>query len=255
MRTRAFGALLCAAAMLAGACGIAPGGLFRQYEYEEDVYLSLDGSATIYVNSSVPVFNALRGTSIDPGLTARIDDDVRRYFETPVSRVTRLPRPSRRNNRRYLHVRLDAPDVRQLAKSPAFSWSHYEFRQEGSEYLYRQTVGSPAGAAPGESGLSGDEIVAFRLHLPSRITYHNAGAPPARGNILVWEQSLRDRLSGVPVVLDVRMESQSILYSTLKLFGVTLVAAAVAFGFVIWWLMRKGRRAPRRSQAGQTGRT
>ena len=32
--------------------------LFRQYEYEEEVYLSLDGSATIYVNSSIPALNA-----------------------------------------------------------------------------------------------------------------------------------------------------------------------------------------------------
>jgi hypothetical protein len=31
------------------ACG--SGGLFRQYEYEEEIYLSLDGSATVYVNS------------------------------------------------------------------------------------------------------------------------------------------------------------------------------------------------------------
>ena len=27
------------------------GGFFRQYEYEEEVYLSLDGTATVYVNA------------------------------------------------------------------------------------------------------------------------------------------------------------------------------------------------------------
>ena len=44
------------------ACG---GRIFRQYEYEEEMYLSLDGSATIYVNSSVAALNALRGASFD----------------------------------------------------------------------------------------------------------------------------------------------------------------------------------------------
>ena len=43
------------------------------------------------------------------------------------------------------------------------------------------------------------------LHLPSKITYHNAGAANLRrGNILVWEQSLGDRLRGEPLVLDAR---------------------------------------------------
>ena len=39
--------------------------LFRQYEYEEEIYLSLDGTATVYVNSSMAALNALRGTSFD----------------------------------------------------------------------------------------------------------------------------------------------------------------------------------------------
>jgi hypothetical protein len=43
------------------ACGT---NLFRQYEYEEDMFLSLDGSATITVSASIPALNALRGTVI-----------------------------------------------------------------------------------------------------------------------------------------------------------------------------------------------
>jgi hypothetical protein len=39
--------------------------LFRQYEYEEEIYLSLDGTATVYVNSSIAALNALRGTTFD----------------------------------------------------------------------------------------------------------------------------------------------------------------------------------------------
>ena len=44
----------------------------RKYEYEEDVYLRLDGSATIYVNAAVPALVALRDAPlpIDPAASA-----------------------------------------------------------------------------------------------------------------------------------------------------------------------------------------
>ena len=92
--------------------------------------------------------------------------------------------------------------------------------------------------------------MAFRLHLPSKIRYHNTRHDVGRGNILVWEQSLADRLRSVPVVddpngaLDARMDAQSILYTTLWLFGITFVAVAIVFGGVIWWVMRKGKTEP-----------
>lgn len=244
MRIRALGALLVAFATVAGACS-ATGGLFRQYEYEEEMYLSLDGSATMYVNSSILAFNALHGTTFDPGPTARIDDEVRGYFETPVTHVTRLSRPSRRNNRRFIHVRLDVPDVRRLHEAPPFAWSAYRFWREDSQYRYGQTVGSAAGVTPAGAGWNGQEIVAFRLHLPSKIVYHNTTTGPRRGNILVWEQLLQDRLRGVPLLLDARMETQSILYRTLTLFGLTFIAVACTFGVVIWWLLWGGPRATR----------
>src|SRR5215212_8526953 len=81
--------------------------LFRQYEYEEDVYLSLDGSATIYVNSSLSALNALRGTSFDASPAARLDTAaVRAYYSSASTRVIRVSQ-SRRSNRRFVHVRLD----------------------------------------------------------------------------------------------------------------------------------------------------
>ena len=48
------------------------GGLFRQYEYEEDMCVSRDGSATVYVNSSVPALDALRGAAFEPRPNARL---------------------------------------------------------------------------------------------------------------------------------------------------------------------------------------
>ncbi len=87
--------------------------------------------------------------------------------------------------------------------------------------------------------------MAFRLHLPSKIRYHNTKRDVGRGNILVWEQSLAERLRSVPIELDARMERQSILYTTLWLFGITFVAVALAFGVVVVWIVRKGAREKR----------
>ena len=61
--------------------------------------------------------------------------------------------------------------------------------------------------------------MAFRLHLPSKIRSTTPARDVRRGNILVWEQPLADRLRGAPLTLDARMETQSILYRTLWLFG------------------------------------
>jgi hypothetical protein len=236
MRIRAVVLLVAA---LSVSCG--GGGLFQQYEYEEETYLSLDGSATIYVNSSVPALNALRGTSFDTAPSADIDRGaVRDYFTTAVTRVTRRPALSRRSNRRFVHVRVDVDDVRRLSEAPPFAWSAYRFGKDGASYLYEQTVGAAAGKTV-TTNWSGSEAVAFRLHVPSRVVGSNAGASNLRrGNILVWEQPLAERLRGAPLTLEARMEPESILYRTLALFGVTIVAVVLAFVALIWWILRRG---------------
>ncbi len=215
--------------------------LFRQYEYEEDVYLSLDGSASVYVNGSLAALNALRGTRFDPN--ARVDTDaVRAYYTSPVMRVSGRVSQSRRSGRRFVHVRADAPDIRRLSEAPPFAWSTYQLKSAGNLYLYLQTVGGSAGSAgknAGDVAWTGREVVAFRLHLPSKIRYHNTRGVESRGNILVWEQPLADRLRGVPLTLDARMDQQSILYRTLWLFGVTFLAVAIAFAVLIWSVMRR----------------
>ena len=106
MRIGAAIALLTTLLAASAACG--GGGLFREYEYEEEMYLALDGSATIYVNASVPVLNALRGTSFNEDPSAGIDrEGLTSFFTAPGLEVTRLTQ-SRRNGRRFAHVRLDA---------------------------------------------------------------------------------------------------------------------------------------------------
>ena len=236
---RVFAALaLIAATTAAAACG----GLFRQYEYEEEMYLSLDGTAAVYVNSSIAALNALRGTSFDTNPDVVVDRTaVRNYFTSPNTHVHGSVTTSRRSNRRFVHVRVDVDDVTRLGEAAPFAWSQYRFGPEGNLYAYRQTVGAPAAKSVGNVGWTGGEIVAFRLHIPSKVTFQNTG-PPRRGNILVWEQALGDRLKAEPLTLEAKMETQSILYRTLWLFGATFAAVAIMFSLVIWWVLRHGRK-------------
>jgi hypothetical protein len=91
-------------------------------------------------------------------------------------------------------------------------------------------------------GWQGVELVGFRLHLPSKIPFHNAPSREIeRGNILVWEQPLTDRLHGTPLDIQVQMDTQSILARTLLLFGATVVAALATLATIVWWVSRRGR--------------
>ncbi len=247
-------AVLIVAAAAAAAC---KGGLLgRQYEYEEDLYLALDGTATVVVNASIPALVALRGLDLDPSSAARIDqlrDRIRALYQSPVTSVTHVSPPWRRAGRRFVQVRMDVTDVRRLHEAPPFSWSRYALTIAGTKTVFEQQVGASA-LRPGtlqQVGWNGSEIVAFRLHLPSRILWHNSrdldtNEPnkTARGNILAWEQHLADRLDGAPLDIKVEMDSQSILHRTLWLFAGAFAAALVVLAALIWWAMRKAPEEP-----------
>ena len=216
----------------------------KQYEYEEEIYLALDGTATVYVNGSVAALVALRGLPLDVKPRALVDRaQVRALYTSPVTEVTRVS-TSRRNGRRFVHVRLSVSDIRALQTAAPFAWSRYALAQRGDEYVYTQHVGGAAGTAVGDVGWKGDESVAFRMHLPAKIRFHNAPSKQVeRGNILAWEQTLKDRLAGTPLTMEVRLDTQSILYRTLWLFGLMFALVAVLFVAIIWWVVRAGRRS------------
>ena len=167
-----------------------------------------------------------------------------------MSDVKRVSRPWHRKGRRFVQIRIEVPDIRRLGEVAPFAWSTYQFGGGDGKHVYKQSVG-PSALQPGtlkNYGWDGSEIVAFRLHLPSKILYQNARdietnepAHASRGNIVAWEQHLADRLDGRPVEIHVEMESQSILYRTLWLFGAAFLAAVIVLASLIWWTMRRGR--------------
>jgi hypothetical protein len=225
----------------------------RPYEYEEDLYLSLDGSADLIVNASIPALVALRGLDLDPTSTRVDRDKVRAAYESPVTTVTRVSRPWVRSRRRFVQVRIQVHDVRKLPAAKPFSWSRYELAADKGQHVFRQTVAASA-FRPGtlkNVGWDGSEVVAFRLHLPSHIRYHNVrdletNEPGRieRGNILTWEQRLTDRLEGEPLTMEARMDSESILYRTLWLFAGAFAAAVLLIIGLIWLTIRKGAGEP-----------
>jgi hypothetical protein len=236
---RTAGLVVALLALTASGCGR---GLLRQFEYDEDVYLALDGTATIYVNGSLPAFVALRGADFDVRPAARFDKDrIAAFFAGPGVRVVRVT-SSRRLGRRFAHVRLEVDDIRTLPQTRAFSWATIRFDRRDTLYRFREDLGASANKVVADVGWKGTELVGFRLHLPSKIAYHNAGPDNLlRGNILAWEQTLSQRLAGQPLEMEARMEPTTILYHTLWLFLGSMSAAFAVLALIIWWVVKKGK--------------
>ena len=231
--------LLLVCAIAAGCSGA---GVFRQeYEYEEELYLSLNGSAMLNVDASVASLVALRGADLDPDPRARIDrNQVRAWFEGEGARAS--VGLARRDGRRFVHASIRVDDVRKLSRLAPFAWSAYRFERRDDIFEFRQVLGPSAEGKGRAVQWTGEETVLFRMHLPSEILFHNAPSREVeRGNILEWEQTLAERLAGQPVEVEVHLESESILYNTLLLFGSTVIAAAATLALVIWWIARRGR--------------
>ena len=222
----------------------------RQYEYEERLYLDVDGSASVTINASFPALVALRGLALDPAIDR---DALRALVERAGCVGARVGRPWTRRGRRFAQIRLTTDDVRRLRDCQLLSWSAYAFAIDRGTVQFTQDVGPAADGDPGPVNWDGGEIVGFKLHLPSRIVFHNvkrledgSNGEPERGNILAWEQYLSDRRAGRPVRIEVRMDSESILFHAVRLFLGALVAAVVVMGGAVWLIVRRARRRLRR---------
>jgi hypothetical protein len=253
MRVRPLAAALVFALVALAGCSNPFG---RQYEYEEQIYLSVTGAATVVIDASIPALVALRGLPLDLSPNAQVDRErIRTIFAAAGCQNVRVGQPWTRHGRRFIQVRVAVTAVRDLAGCGPLAWSTYSFTREGGTIHYEQVVGAPTPGNPGTPRWTGDELVAFRLHVPSRILYHNvkrledgSNGEPTRGNILTWEQRLTDRRAGQPLDLDVRMDAESILYRTLWLFAGAFLAAVLVLVGLVWLTIR---RAKRRGVAGR----
>ena len=253
---------LLAAAMIS-ACSNPLG---RQYEYDEQTYLSVDGSAVVVVNSSLPALVALRGAAVDPGAEGSADrEGIRRLYENAGCTVNKVGRFWYRSSRRFVQIEVEASNLSALSKCSLLSWSTYGMAKEddpaeddeGPALRYRQSVRASVAGDPGAVNWDGSELVAFKLHVPSRIRWQNvkrldgSNGTTERGNILTWEQRLADRRAGQPVDMHVVMDQTSILYTTIWLFAGAFSAAVIVLGTAIFLTVRRGRKQ-KLAQSNQT---
>src|SRR5262245_32439904 len=107
--------LLAVCSVLLSACG---GGalLGKEYEYEEELRRYVAGSARLDLSSSVAALVALRGFDLDANPAVDVDRArVRELFAGPGADV-RSVRVSRRDGRRFVHVRIDLKDIREVSR-------------------------------------------------------------------------------------------------------------------------------------------
>jgi hypothetical protein len=238
--------VLCIALAAAGTAIGLRSPMLHEYEYQEDIYPSLDGSATVYITGSIPALVALDALPLSTDPISPVDRaKLRAMFSGPHVTASNLSL-FRRHGRRFLSLRVDTGDLRRLSEIAPLSRETYDFSKTDGGYRLTVQVAPSAGLPIPDVGWRGDERVGFRLHIPSKIESHNTLERNfLSGNILVWEQSLADRLAGVPLRLEVRMQPESILYRTLWLFALSAGSAVVCFLLFMWWVSRRGSTARR----------
>jgi hypothetical protein len=182
--------MIVAAALVTTGCANPLG---RQYEYAEQLYLSVDGSATVVVDSSIAALITLRGLPFQGSLERAVDrDEVRAAFESAGCPDPRVGQPWVRHGRRFVQVRIAVAHISALETCGPLAWSRYGFERDSETIRYLQELGPSAGGDAGKVNWDGTELVAFKLHAPSRVFYHNVrrledNAPGRAGSRSVWK--------------------------------------------------------------------
>ena len=227
----------------------------RQYEYEEDLTIGIDGSGTLTINASLAALNTLRGLDVDP-LASSVDRDrIRALYQSNVARVRSVPRPWSRDGRQFVQINLEFDDVRRLSEDAPLSWSRYELTDQNGQHLFRQTVGAVGAearhaqerrlgrqrdrrlpAAPARAASSNTtRAISRRTSRPA-----STAATSSDGNS-TWPIAS----TASPLTIEVRMDSQSILYRTLFLFAGRLHRRRADAGLLIWWTIRRAEEITR----------
>jgi hypothetical protein len=211
------------------------------YEYEHEFWLRVDGSGSVSVTARPELWVAFKGLGRpeDPDGTAT-REAARELFERSGLSVNRVT-ITRRSGRPYLFVSADFKDVNQLGGTPAFPDLTLSLRQEGERLRLEGAWRRPPERA--ERPRQTDGLMAVRLHLPSKVYEHkNAAEGVERGNIVGWRQEVAQALAGGRLDLGAGMDRRSILWSTVGLFGATIVGGLGLLALALYLAFRRGRR-------------
>lgn len=202
------------------------------YEYEEEIFLEMDGSGRFRISGSCEALGALLP------LGEVSTDRVRSYFDEPHIELESV-RKTERDGRNFIHVGGRFSDWNRLCDHPAFSGRDCSL-SEGPEFLeLESTIPRPKNTSyPSDAEAS----IAFRFHFPSTVRFHNSRYGIERGNIVRWQRTMNEHLRGDPLRIRVRFEKRSVLETTVLVLLTAAGLVAVAVTSVIVLMVRKGRR-------------
>jgi len=203
------------------------------YEYEEEVFLEVDGSGEMRMSGSTAAVAALHG------LEAATAESAKALFEGEgVEILSALE--TERERRRFVHVEARFSDWEKLCRLPAFRDRGCRLAKGEEDLALELSFPSPRAAAP--EGLDPQALLALRYHFPSTIRFHNSPSDIERGNILSWKRTLREHLAGRPLDVEVRFDRRTILAAAVSVMGLALGLVLASIAIALFLMVRKGRR-------------
>jgi hypothetical protein len=204
------------------------------YEYEEEVFLEVDGSGRLRVSGSSEILEVLHDLS-EGGNTSSMTS----RFEGPGFELDSI-RETERDGRTFVHVQGRFADWNELCAHPAFAERECRLVVTDDELALTLTLPPPKGDVP--EGAPPDATLALRFHFPSAVHYHNARSDIERGNIIGWERSVSEHFDADALVVEARFERRSVLATTAIILGTAVALVLFSVALALFLIVRKGRR-------------
>ena len=235
------------------------------YEYEEEVFLEVDGSGRLRVSGSSEILQALHGpngpngtttssngrvdsTSVDRAGRAKVTSKGGRGLERARSRVgdddeleLDSVRETEREGRKFVHVQGRFADWNELCAHPAFADRECRLDvTDDDELELTLSLPRPEGDIP--EAVPPDATLALRFHFPSTVLYHNSRGDIERGNIIGWERTASEHFDATNLVVEARFERRSVLSTTVVILGTAVAVVLFSVALALFLMVRKGRR-------------
>ncbi len=216
------------------------------YEYEEEVFLEVDGSGRLRVSGSSEILEALHAFNRLNRLNRRNGPDggsvssMTSRFEGPGFELDSV-RETEREGRSFVHVQGRFADWNELCAHPAFAdrECRLDVTDDDELELYL-TLPVPEGDIP--KGVSPDATIALRFHFPSTVLYHNSRSDIERGNIIGWERTAAEHFDAAELVVEARFERRSVLATTVVILGTAVAVVLFSVALALFLMVRKGRK-------------
>lgn len=205
------------------------------YEYEEEVFLEVDGSGRLRVSGSSEILEVLHDLSEGAGTSSMTS-----RFEGPGFELDSV-RETERDGRTFVHVQGRFTDWNELCAHPAFAEREcrLDVTADDELELYLR-LPQPKGDVPDEA--PPDATLALRFHFPSAVHYHNAPSDIERGNIIGWERTVSEHFDADALVVEARFERRSVLATTALILGTAVGVVLLSVALALFLIVRKGRR-------------